>query len=101
MTGAIHTCSLACVRGPSNQRRESMMKRTPRLVLASLGVVAAAVVVAGAGATGPGADAVVAKPAPFTVASTLKGKNLLPRRIRWVASASLPPAQIRDVEFSI
>jgi hypothetical protein len=77
------------------------MKRTPKLVLASVGVVAAAVVVAGAGATGRRADAVVAKPAPFTVASTLEGKKLLPRRIRWVASPSLPPAQIRDVEFII
>ena len=77
------------------------MKRTPKLGLASVGLVAAAVVVAGAGANVRNSDAVVAKPAPFTVTSTLKGKELLPHRIRWVASPSLPAAQLRDVEFII
>src|SRR3954469_17458690 len=77
------------------------MKRTPRLGLPSVAFAAATVVVAGAGAHGRDGDAAVAKPAPFTVASTLEGKKLLPRRIRWVASASLRAAQIREVEFSI
>jgi hypothetical protein len=77
------------------------MKRTPKLGLASVAFAAATVVVAGAGAHGRDGDALVAKPAPFTVTSTLEGKKLLPRRIRWVASASLPAAQIREVEFII
>ena len=77
------------------------MKRTPKLGLASVALVVAAVVVAGAGANVRSSDAVAANPAPFTVTSTLKGKKLLPRRIRWVASPSLPAAQIREVDFSI
>ena len=77
------------------------MKRSPKLGLASVALVAAAVVVAGAGANGRDGNAVVVKPAPFTVTSTLKGKKMLPRRIRWVASTSLPAAQIREVEFII
>ena len=77
------------------------MKRTPKLGLASVALVAAAVVVAGAGANGRNSNAVAAKPAPFTVTSTLKGKKMVPRRIRWVASTSLPAAQIREVDFII
>lgn len=77
------------------------MKRTSKLALVSVALVAAAVAVSGAEANGRDGDAVVAKPALFTVTSTLEGKKLLPPRIRWVASTSLPTVQIREVEFII
>lgn len=38
---------------------------------------------------------------PFTVTSTLDAKHVLPHRIRWLASPSLPAAQVKEVEFLI
>jgi hypothetical protein len=38
---------------------------------------------------------------PFTVTSTLDGKSVLPRHLRWVASPSLSPLKIDVVEFRI
>jgi hypothetical protein len=37
----------------------------------------------------------------FTVSSTLAGKRVLPHRIHWLARPSLPPSQIREVDFLI
>lgn len=48
------------------------------------------------------ADALAASaPAAFTVRSTLTGKKVLPHRVHWYAFPSLPPAQIREVDFFI
>lgn len=37
----------------------------------------------------------------FAVASTLSGKHVLPHRIHWLGTPSLPPSAIREVEFLI
>jgi hypothetical protein len=38
---------------------------------------------------------------PFNVTSTLAGKTVLPHRIQWVASPSIPAAKVREVDFLI
>ena len=38
---------------------------------------------------------------PFTVMSTLAGKNVLPHRIRWLGRPNLPASQVSIVEFLI
>jgi hypothetical protein len=47
------------------------------------------------------APAIASAAAPFTVASTLDGKTVLPRHLRWVAMPTLSPRQIDRVEFRI
>lgn len=50
-----------------------------------------------------GASSVAAAPAAatFKAASTLDGKTVLPRHIRWVASTTLPASQVATVSFLI
>jgi hypothetical protein len=38
---------------------------------------------------------------PFLVKSSLDKRSVLPHRVRWVAYPSLPPSQVREVDFSI
>jgi hypothetical protein len=38
---------------------------------------------------------------PFVVTSTLDGKTVLPHRIHWVATPTLPPTHVTEVEFLI
>lgn len=58
-------------------------------------VVAATVVAPLASADG------ATKHGSFTVRSTLAGMTVLPHRIRWLGLPSLPPDQIKEVDFSI
>jgi hypothetical protein len=45
--------------------------------------------------------AIAAASTGFTVASTLAGKRALPRRVHWLGRPSLPPANVREVDFMI
>jgi hypothetical protein len=60
-------------------------------------IVAAAVCVAGCGTDGGNARASES----FTVSSTLDGQEVLPHRIRWVASVRPGTAHVREVQFLI
>jgi hypothetical protein len=57
--------------------------------------------VAGAAAIAVTGSAVAIQRTPFAVASTLSGKHVLPHRIHWLGTPSLPPSEIREVEFLI
>lgn len=61
------------------------------------GLIAAAgaVVVAAAG------SAIASRSTTFAVASTLSERSVLPHRIRWLGTPTLPPAKIREVYFTI
>lgn len=50
---------------------------------------------------GIAASAGAAPRTPFTVASTLDGKRVLPHRIHWLGLPTLPSSQIKRVEFRI
>jgi hypothetical protein len=62
----------------------------------SLTAILSLATLAGIAAASPGA-----KPKPFTVASSLDRKTVLPHRIRWLAYPKLPRTQIREVAFLI
>jgi hypothetical protein len=38
---------------------------------------------------------------PFKIASTLDGKTVLPHRIHWLGLPTLPPSQVKEVDFLI
>lgn len=59
--------------------------------IAGLAAIAALIVLSQAGAASK----------PFRVTSTLDGKTVLPHHLHWVGSTSLPPSQIKIVEFLI
>jgi hypothetical protein len=67
--------------------------RTRTTTIAILALAAAMLPVSGAMAAAPGK--------PFKVASTLDGKSVLPHHLRWLAYATLPPAQVKKIEFLI
>ena len=67
-----------------------MSRRARRISLAAVGVLAAL-----------SPSLAVAAPAPFTVGSSLGGMTVLPHRIHWLGSPSLPAAKVREVDFLI
>ncbi len=64
----------------------------------TLGVTLAILVLSVAGTV---ASAAAPSDAGFTVSSTLAGHTVLPHRIHWLGSTSLPRAQVREVQFLI
>jgi hypothetical protein len=64
-------------------------------VKTGIAAVAAAVAVV---VTGSG---VASRATTFTVSSTLSRTHVLPHRIHWLGKPSLPPSQIREVDFLI
>jgi hypothetical protein len=61
------------------------------------GVLLAFVIVVSSAAARSGGDATQ----PFTVRSTLEGKQVLPHRIRWLGHSNLPAGKVAKVEFLI
>jgi hypothetical protein len=64
-----------------------------KTALTALASAIAALGIAGSVGAAPGK--------PFTIASTLDGKTVLPHRIHWLGLPTLPPSQIKRVEFLI
>jgi hypothetical protein len=54
-----------------------------------------------AGAVAVTGSAIASRTTSFTVSSTLSHKPVLPHRIHWLGKPSLPPSQIREVDFLI
>ncbi len=47
------------------------------------------------------AASAAATPKPVKITSTLDGKTVLPHRIRWIATPTIPQSQVRKVQFFI
>jgi hypothetical protein len=74
-----------------------------RLAVAAV-LLSLVAITAGCGASGTTATpAVTATPAAatFNATSTLDGKTVLPRHLRWVGSSTLPASQVANVSFLI
>jgi hypothetical protein len=89
--------TLAAPSGAMTPSIEGAVMRTRLLAVAAV-LVSLVAVVADCGASSATATPTAAT---FTATSTLDGKTVLPRHIRWIAETTMPASQVAQVSFQI